>query len=74
MKNTDFVEERLEICRNCPIMRMTEFGMKCDERKYISPDGTRGSFFSKPGWKKGCGCYLSKKAIDINKHCICGKW
>lgn len=44
-----FVEERLAICKSCPIMRLTEFGMKCDDRKYISPDGTQGSFFNKAG-------------------------
>lgn len=69
-----FVEERLAICKLCPIVRMTEFGMKCDDRKYISPDGTQGSFFKKDGWKKGCGCRLVNKCANINNHCIVGKW
>lgn len=69
-----FVEERLAICKSCPIMRLTEFGMKCDDRKYISPDGTQGSFFNKAGWKRGCGCFLSRKCANINNHCVCGKW
>ena len=69
-----FIEKRLAICKNCPIMRMTEYGMKCDERKWISPDGTQASFFKKLGWKKGCGCMLNSKAKNPNNHCICGKW
>ena len=55
-------------------MRMTEYGMKCDDRKYVSPDGKEGSFFKKDGWKKGCGCMLQFKAKNINSHCVCGKW
>lgn len=69
-----FIEDRIEICKSCPIMRMTEFGMKCDERKYISPDGTQSSFFKKDGWKKGCGCILSHRAANINNHCVIGLW
>ena len=45
----DFIAKRLEICSNCPIMRQTDLGMKCDNRKWISPDGTQGSFFKKDG-------------------------
>lgn len=45
----DFVKQRMEICRNCPIMRITEFGMKCDDRKWISPDGQQSSFLKKDG-------------------------
>ena len=70
----DFIEKRLEICKNCPIMRMTEFGMKCDDRKWISPDGKQGSFFKKIGWIRGCGCYINSKARNPNNKCICGKW
>lgn len=55
-------------------MKMSDFGMKCDERRYISPDGKQVSFFKRDGWIKGCGCYLSRKAANINNHCICGKW
>lgn len=69
-----FAEERLEICRNCPIMRMTEYGMKCDDRKWISPDGKEGSFFKRDGWKKGCGCMLQYKVKNQTNHCVAGLW
>lgn len=55
-------------------MRMTEFGMKCDDRKYISPDGTQGSFFKKDGMIRGCGCICNIKAKNPNNHCVAGKW
>lgn len=70
----DFIKERIEICRNCPIMRMTEDGMKCDERKYISPDGTKASFFKKDGWVRGCGCICRIKARTFSNHCVAKKW
>jgi len=70
----DFVKQRMEICRNCPIMRITEFGMKCDDRKWISPDGQQSSFLKKDGWVKGCGCYINSKAKNPNKHCVIGLW
>lgn len=69
-----FIEDRLAICKVCPIMRMTEFGMKCDDRKYISPDGTQGSFFKKDGMIRGCGCICNIKAKNPNNHCVAGKW
>ena len=53
---------------------MTENGMKCDDRKWISPDGTQSSFFKKDGWKKGCGCYLTYKTKNINNHCVIKLW
>lgn len=70
----DLVQKRLEICKKCPIMRMTEFGMKCDDRKWISPDGTQASFFKRDGWKRGCGCFLNSKTRNPANRCICGKW
>lgn len=53
---------------------MTEDGMTCDDRKWVNEDGTQGSFFKHPGWKKGCGCVLSIKAKNPNKHCIIQLW
>jgi hypothetical protein len=55
-------------------MRNTEWGMKCDDRKWISPDGKEGSFFKHDGWKHGCGCIIASKAKNPNNHCIVNKW
>lgn len=68
-------EKRLAICKECPIVKNDpEWGLKCDNKKYISPDGKEGSFFKKLGWKAGCGCYLSHKVKNPNSHCVVGKW
>lgn len=67
-------QERINICRNCPIIRQTEFGLKCDDRKWISPDGKQGSFFKKDGWKRGCGCLIAQKSRNSNNHCIINLW
>ena len=67
-------EERLEICKKCPLSRITEFGLKCDNRKWISPDGTQASFFKKEGWKRGCGCTLTYKTRNPDNHCIINLW
>jgi len=69
-----FVEDRVVICRNCAIMRMTEFGMKCDDRKWLDPINNIASFFKKDGWVKGCGCLCAKKAMNPNNHCVAKKW
>ena len=69
-----FVQERLEICSRCKNSRQTEFGMKCDDRKYVNKDGTDSSFFKKDGYVRGCGCLLSHRAANINSHCIINLW
>lgn len=67
-------EKRMEICKKCPLMKMTEYGPQCDNTKWISPDGTQVSLFKKLGWVRGCGCYLNSKTKNLNNHCIIKKW
>ncbi len=68
-----FIEDRIAICQKCAISSMTEFGLKCDERKYLNPETNESSFFKKDGWKKGCGCMIAQKSKNPNNHCIAGK-
>ena len=70
----NILEKRLDICKNCAIMRITEFGMKCDDRKWLDPVNNVCSFFKKEGYIKGCGCYCNKKASNPANHCIAKKW
>ena len=67
-------EERLAICKKCPLCRITDMGLKCDDRKWISKDGSQASFFKKDGWVRGCGCYLIQKTKNPNNHCIINLW
>ena len=72
MKN--FIEDRLAICKMCAIARQTEFGLKCDDRKYLNKDTNKSSFFKKDGWVKGCGCMINSKAKNPSNHCPANKW
>ena len=71
----DFAEKRLEICKACPISTYDQtFGLKCDSRKWLSPDGKEASLYYKEGWIKGCGCILKYKCAHESNHCVARKW
>ena len=70
----EFAEKRLAICKTCPMMRMTELGMRCDDRKWFNPITNKASFFKCEGCKKGCGCYLVSKTRNKSNKCPVGKW
>lgn len=67
-------EERMEICKACPLYKESTLGPRCDSHRYISPDGKEASWLPKAGWKRGCNCYLNWKTKAPNQHCIIGKW
>ncbi len=69
-----FIEDRIEICKKCAIALETEFGLKCDSRKYLNPETNESSFFKKDGWIKGCGCICNIKAKNPSNRCVAGKW
>ena len=71
----EFKNKRLEICKKCLLYKKDAFyGDICDKNKYMSPDGTKVSYFAKPGWINGCGCALRFKAAAPNSKCKVGKW
>lgn len=67
-------EERMEICRKCPLYKESAFRIICNSKLYLSEDGVTVSHSPKPGYKKGCGCKLKIKTANPNAHCIVGKW
>ena len=69
-----YVENRIEICKKCALARSTEFGLKCDDRKWLDVANNVASFFKKNGWIHGCGCICNIKAKNPNNHCVAGKW
>lgn len=74
MLNNDLYNERMEICKKCPLYKEDKMrGPVCDSNKYISKDGTKWSWFKKEGYVKGCGCGLTK-AKNPRNHCIIGLW
>ena len=68
----EYITERTKICRACSICD-TEREM-CNAKLYVNPDTNDVSTSPKPGFIKGCGCYLKYKIENINKHCPAGKW
>lgn len=68
-------EERLEICKNCPIVKVDPvYGLICDSKKWLDPATGESSRIPHVGWKKGCGCKLRYKSKSPSSHCIAGKW
>lgn len=67
-------EERLSICKMCPLYKEGTYGAVCNSSKYISPDGKDWSWFKKEGYKQGCGCMISKRISKIESKCVIGKW
>ena len=65
--NTD---ERLSICRKCPIYS----NGNCNPKLYLNPDTNEVSITPKSGYIRGCGCYVLVKARNQYNHCIAGKW
>lgn len=74
MLDQSLYEERIAICEKCPLYKLDKIrGPVCDSNKFISPDGTKWSWFRKDGYIRGCGCGLRKAKNPANK-CIVGKW
>lgn len=56
-------EERLNICDSCDI----RLGSVCDPRKM-------GTHIETGHLKRGCGCNIAAKTMNVNSKCPLGKW
>ena len=61
-----------QICRNCPIFNPVR--EVCNPNLWINPDTNEISVKSKPGYIRGCGCFLKYKWKNSSSHCNAGKW
>jgi hypothetical protein len=62
MLDQKLYDERKSICEKCPLYKIDKVhGPICDSNKYISPDGTKWSWFRKDGYVRGCGCHMTSK-------------
>lgn len=68
----DMIEERLEICRKCPICDLDNW--ICNAKLYLNPITNDVSTTPKDGYIKGCNCKLNWKAKNPNRHCPAKKW
>lgn len=71
--NKDISEDRLKICKSCPIYS-TKFGGICNSKLYLDPITKDVSFKAKEGYHRGCGCIVSAKVTLPNEQCPAGKW
>ena len=57
----DLYEERIKICKECPLFTESKIGYICDINKIHNNI-------------RGCGCRLSAKARLKNSECVLKKW
>lgn len=72
-RNVDIGEERMQICKSCPLFKTT-FGGQCNPKLWLDPDTGGVSTKSRDGYYKGCGCALLKKTKVRYAHCPAHKW
>ena len=74
-KNEDLTKKSLAIWKECPLYKETPMGPICNPRLYINEDNkTDYSDRPKIGYRKGCGCVLSRKVKLPHAKCIVGRW
>ena len=71
--NKDISQERLKICKVCPLF-LNSLGGLCNPKLYLNPNTGDVSTKYKDGYGKGCGCRLQAKTKLINAHCPNDKW
>lgn len=70
--NVSNIDERMEICRKCPIYSSAR-GI-CNPKLYLNPETNDISIAPKPGYIRGCGCFIKFKMKNPHLHCVAGKW
>lgn len=73
-KEQDLYEQRIEICKSCPIFTNSSVGPICDPHKCYNKKTGESSIGIAPGFICGCGCRLGAKARLQNAKCVLGKW
>lgn len=71
--NKDISQERLKICKVCPLF-LNSLGGLCNPKLYLNPNTGDVSTKYKDGYGKGCGCRLQAKTKLVNAHCPNDKW
>jgi len=73
-KNTDISQERMTICKACPLIKDSTFGPLCNPALWINPLTNQTSEKKEQGMFKGCGCRLNAKTRLEDAHCPANKW
>ena len=72
--NQDISEQRMKICRECPLYKQTAMGPVCNSKLWLDTITGEVSEIKRPGFKSGCGCRLQAKTRLSYAHCPVGKW
>ncbi len=72
--NKDLVQERMKICRRCPLYAKKLGIAVCNSSLYLNPETGEVSSTQKDGFKRGCGCNLSAKLTIPDETCPLDKW
>lgn len=70
--NSELMNKRMEICKKCPLYKMTSVGPLCNSALYMDPEG-RVSAAPLSGYKRGCGCRLNAKTRLDRARCGHGR-
>jgi len=74
-KHEDVATARMEICKRCPLIKMTqEWGPICNPDLYLNVPTNTAIDHPQAGYTKGCGCRLKAKTRDLESHCPAKKW
>ena len=71
--NKNLQEERLKICRKCPIYSF-RFGGLCNRDLWFNPATNEVDAEPKKGYVNGCGCRLLAKTSLLDATCPANKW
>lgn len=63
---------RLRICEKCGIYDSVR--KLCNGDLFINPNTNDVSTIAKPGYFKGCSCYIPRKVLNADAKCPAGKW
>ena len=63
---------RLRICEMCGIYDSVR--KLCNGDLFINPNNNDVSIIAKPGYVKGCSCYIPRKVLNADAKCPAGKW
>lgn len=73
-KENDLYDERIVICKECPLYSDTVLGPVCDSKKCWNKKENILETFPNGNNTCGCGCRLKAALRVKNKKCVLNKW
>lgn len=72
--NEHLYKERIAICKQCPLYKMSKVGPLCNSLLYLNIDLDIAFSTDGPNRTQGCGCRLNAKTRIEDASCPAGKW